>query len=53
MLKLLVSDPALPALVHTTTKFPALSLVTAGPRWALVVYVFTWNSPPMGVPALS
>ena len=29
-LSLLVSDPALPKLCHTTTKFPAPSPVTAG-----------------------
>jgi hypothetical protein len=53
MLKLLVSDPALPKLCHTTTKFPAPSPVTAGKAWEPVVYVFTWNSPPTGVPELS
>ena len=44
--------PALP-LSHTTTKFPAPSPVTVGLRWLPVVYVFTWNWPPRGVPELS
>jgi len=44
--------PALP-LSHTTTKFPAPSPVTAGLLCLPVVYVFTWNWPPTGVPALS
>src|SRR5438034_8249038 len=45
MLQPSVSDPALPSLCHTTTKFPAPSPVTAGPRWPPVVYVFTSNWP--------
>jgi len=53
MLSPLVSEPALPSLSHTTTKFPAPSPVAAGWDWNLVVYVFTWNWPPTGVPALS
>jgi len=33
MLLLLASDPALPLLLHTTTKFPAPLAATEGESW--------------------
>src|SRR5262249_51522568 len=38
---------------HTTTKLPAPSVANAGADWYAVVYVFTWNCGPCGLPALS
>jgi hypothetical protein len=50
---LLVSLPVPPSLSQVTTKPSEPSGPTAGKDWSEVVYVFTWNSVPAGVPAAS
>src|SRR5262245_53906157 len=50
MLMPLVSVPVLPSLAQTATKPPLPSGATEVSACNDVVYVFTWNSPPMGSP---
>jgi hypothetical protein len=53
MLRKLASVPLLPMLSQTTTKSPAWLEATTGCDWLDVVWVFTWKSPPMGLPMSS